>query len=196
MIPRLLGLFGVDQRRRRQLYTDRYSHVLAVFDAGLVLVEAARWRDHAVAGARRVPVPFPHRTVTTTLLRVVPRFGSLKRSIAELRPLTPETLAAAYPGRVSRVRTDQSVAAVLRGRTRADLKIEYASGTYGRPMELWFTISLTEDAGAVAGALAAMLGDRFRVDDLGPLALVMDAVSALRTADDIAHDLAPKRPGR
>jgi len=188
-----IGLFGVDQRRRRQLYTDKYSHALVVFDTGLVLVEAARWRDNLAAAAHRVPVPIPHRTIATTLLRVAPRFGPLKRSIAELRPLTPETLAAAYPRRVRGVWNDQIRSAVLKGSVRADLKIEYASDTYDRPMELWFTISLGEDAEELAAALSTTLGDRFRVDRRSPLAAVADAVSAARIAGDIVHDLAPKR---
>jgi hypothetical protein len=196
-MSQLIGMFGVDQRRRRQLYTDRYSHVLVVFDAGLILVEAARWRDYAVAAARRVPVPFPHRTATTTLLRLAPRYGSLKRSIAELRPLTPATLAAAYPDRVRRVRQSQIRSAVLKkGGFRADLRIEYESDTHGRPMELWFTVSATEDAEDVEAALSSMLGGRFRAEDRSPLAAVVDAVSAARTATDIAHDVVPKRSHR
>jgi hypothetical protein len=188
-----IGLFGVDQRRRRQLYTDKYSHVLILFDTGLVLVEASRWRDYLAAAAHRVPVPVPHGRLTTTVLRVTPKFGSLKRSIMELQPLRPETLAQAYPGRVRRVRNHQIRSAVLKGEARADLKIDYDSDEYGGPMELWFTVSLTEETAEVRSALSTMLGSRFRVERRSPLASVMDAVSALRAANDIGHDLAPKR---
>jgi hypothetical protein len=191
----VIGLFGVDQRRRRQLYTDKFSHVLVVFDTGLVLVEASRWRDYLAAAVHRAPLPVPHGKVTTTVLRGAPKFGSLKRSIAALRPLTPETLAAAYPGRVRRVWDHQIRSAVLKGDVRADLRINYASEQYGRPMELWFTISLTEDAGKVGAALSAMLGERLRVQRRSPLAAVKEAASALSTANDIGHDLAPKHPG-
>jgi hypothetical protein len=38
-----------------------------------------------------------------------------------------------------------------------------------------------------------MLGDRFRVYRRRVFAALMEAVSALRTANDIGHDLAPKR---
>ena len=189
----VIGLFGVDQRRKRQLYADKYSHVLVVFDTGLILVEAARRRDYLAAALHRIPVPIAGRSLATALLRVTPKFGSLKRSIAELQPLTPETLAAAYPGRVRRVRKDQIQSAVLKESLRADLKIEYASETYGRPMELSFTISLTEDAEKVGAALSTILGDRFHIDGWSPLATVMDALSAARTANDVGHDLAPKR---
>ena len=188
-----IELFGVDQRRRRQLYTDKYSHVLVVFDTELVLVEASRRRDYVAAAARRVPVPIPGRMLVMRLLRLAPKFGSLKLSIRELRPLTPAALAAAYPGRVGRVRKEQIQSAVLKGSLFADLKIEYASETYGGPMELWFTISLTEDAEEVRIALSRMLGDRFRADRRTLLPAVMGALSAARTANDIGHDLAPKR---
>jgi hypothetical protein len=60
-------------------------------------------------------------------------------------------------------------------------------------MELSFTISLTEDAEKLGAALSTMLGDRFRVDGRSPLATVVDAVSAVRTANDIGHDLTPRR---
>ena len=192
-MSQFIGLFGVDQRRRRQLYTDKYSHVLVVFDTELILVEAAPRRDYIAATAHRVPLPIPGRTAATALLRIAPKFGSLKRSIAELEPLTSETLAAVYPGRVRRVWKDQVQSAVLKGNIRADLKIEYESDTYGRPMELKFTISLTEDTEEVHVALSTMLGDRFRVARRSPLAAVMDALSAAHTANDIGHDLASTR---
>jgi hypothetical protein len=191
-VSTFIGLFGVDQRRRRQLYTDKYSHVLVVFDTGLLLVEASRLRDYLAATLHRAPVPVPHGKVTTTVLRVAPKFGSLKRGIAQLEPLTPETLAAAYPGRVRRVWSHQIRSAVLRGEIRADLKIDYASDTHGKPMELWFTVSLTEDAAELGAALSRMLGERFRVDRRSPLSVIKDAVSVLSTADHIGHDLAPK----
>ena len=190
----LIGLFGVHQRRRRQLYTDGYSHVLVVFDTGLILVEAARWRDHIAAAAHRMPVPIPGKMVATALLRVAPGFDSLKGNIVKLRPLTPETLAAAYPHRVRRVWKDQIRSAVLKRGLRGDLKIEYASQRYGRPMELWFTISAWEDAQEVRAALSAMLGDRFRADRQSPLATAVDAVSAARTVHGIGDDLAGLRP--
>jgi hypothetical protein len=141
-----------------------------------------------------VPVPIPGKTVAIALLRIAPGFDSLKRNIVTLRPLTPETLAAAYPDRVRRVRKEQIRSAVLKRGLRGDLKIEYASQRYGRPMELWFTISAREDAQEVPAAMSAMLGDRFRADRKSPLATVVDAVSAAHPVHGIGDDLAGLRP--
>lgn len=191
-----IGMFAVDQRRKRQLYTDKYSHVLVVFDTGLILVEAAPMRDYGVATWRRVPVPVPHATAARTLLRLTPRFGSLKRSIAQLgEPLTPESLAAAFPTRARLVWNDRIRSAVLTGNRRADLKIAYESETYSGPMELWFTISFFEQAEQVRAALATTLGDRFRTKRRNALAAASDAWSAAQTAGDIGHDLTGRRHG-
>ena len=184
-----IGMFAVDQRRRRQLYTDNYSHVVVVFDTGLILVEAAPVRDYAVATSRRVPVPVPHAQLARTVLRLVPKFAPLKRSIAQLAPLTPETLAASYPNRARRVWNDQIRSAVLKGNRRADLKIAYASDRYSSQMELWFTISATEDPEPVRAALATMLGDRFSAHRRSVFSAVGDAFSAAGTASDIGQDL-------
>jgi hypothetical protein len=185
-----IGMFAVDQRRKRQLYTDYYSHVVVVFDAGLILVEAAPVRDYAVATTRRVPVPVPHAQLARTALRLVPKFAPLKRRIAQLEPLTLETLAASYPNRARRVWNDQIQSAVLKGNRRADLKIAYASDTYSSQMELWFTISLTEDPRQVRAALATMLGDRFSARRRSVLTAAGEAWSTAGTANDIGHDLA------
>ena len=190
-----IGMFAVDQRRKRQLYTDKYSHVVVVFDTGLIVVEAAPVRDYLVATAHRVPVPIPGASVARSVLRLGPKFGPLKRSIAQLEPLTPETLAKTYPNRARRVWNDQIRSAVLKGGRRADLTIEYASDRYGAPMELWFTISLAEDARRVRALLATMLGDRFRVGRRGLVPTVVGAFSAARTVGDIGHDLAQHANG-
>lgn len=185
-----IGMFAVDQRRKRQLYTDNYSHVIVVFDTGLILVEAAPLRDGAVVWTRRVPVPVPHAQLARTVLRLVPKFAPLKRTIAQLTPLTPETLAASYPNRARRVWNDQIRSAVLKGNRRADLKIAYASDSYGSQMELWFTISVTEDPEPVRAALATMLGDRFSARRRSVFSAVGDAFSAAGTTGDIGYDLA------
>jgi hypothetical protein len=190
-----IGMFAVDQRRKRQLYTDKYSHVLVVFDTGLILVEAAPVRDYLVATAHRVPVPIPHAPIARTVLRLGPKFGLLKKNIAQLKPLTPETLAASYPSRARRVWNDQIRSAVLKGSRRADLKIKYVSDKDSRPMELWFTISLAEDSKQVRATLATMLGDRFRVGRRGVLAAVTDALSVARTVGDFSHGLAERSEG-
>ncbi|HET9737501.1 MAG TPA: hypothetical protein VFP78_05220 [Solirubrobacteraceae bacterium] len=194
-MSRFIGMFAVDQRRKRQLYTDRYSHVLVVFDTALILVEAAPVRDYGLAAWRRVPVPVPHATAARTLLRLTPRFGSLKKSIAQLGSLTPEILAAAYRTRARLVWNDRIRSAVLTGTRRADLKIEYESATYGRPMELWFTISFFEDGEQVRAALATTLGARFRAKRRNALAAVSDAWSPAQTAGEIGHDLAGRPRG-
>jgi hypothetical protein len=187
-----IRMFAVDQRRKRQLYTDNYSHVIVVFDTGLILVEAAPLRDDAVAWTRRVPVPVPHAQLARTVLRVVPKFAPLKRTIAQLKPLTPETLAASYPNRARRVWHDQIRSAVLKGNRRADLKIAYASDSHSRQMGLWFTISVTEDPEPVRAALATMLGDRFSAHRRSVFSAVGDAFSAAGTAGDIGQDLADR----
>ena len=187
-----IGMFAVDQRRKRQLYTDNYSHVVVVFDTGLILVEAAPLRDNAVAWTRRGPVPVPHAQLARTVLRLVPKYAPLKRTIAQLKPLTPETLAASYPNRGRRVWNDQIRSAVLKGNRRADLKIAYASDSYGSQMELWFTISVTEDPEPVRAALATMLGERFSAQRRSVFSAVGDAFSAAGTAIDIGQDVADR----
>jgi hypothetical protein len=193
-MPTFIGMFAVDQRRKRQLYTDKYSHVVVVFDTGLILVEAAPMRDYFVAIVHRIPALIPHAPLARTILRLVPKFGRLKRSIAQLKPLTPETLAASFPSRARRVWNDQIRSAVLKGSRRADLKIKYVSDRHSTPMELWFTIPLAEDAEQVRAALATMLGDRFRVGRRG-VAAAIDAMSAARTVGDLGHDLAERSNG-
>ena len=188
-MSRFIGMFAVDQRRKRQLYTDNYSHVVVVFDTGLILVEAAPLRDNAVSLTRRVPVPVPHAQLARTVLRLVPKYAPLKRNIGQLEPLTPEKLAATYPNRARRVWNDQIRSAVLKGNRRADLKIAYASDTYSSEMELWFTISVTEDPEPVRAALATMLGNRFSAHSRSVFSAVGDAFSAAGTATDIGQDL-------
>lgn len=183
-----IGMFAVDQRRKRQLYTDNYSHVVVVFDTGLILVEAAPVRDYAVATTRRVPVPVPHAQLARTALRLVPKFRPLKRSIAQLEPLTPETLAASYPNRARRVWNDQIRSAVLKGNRRADLKIAYASDRYSSQMELWFTISVTEDPEQVRAALATMLGNRFSARRRSVRTAAGEVWSTAGTVGDIGYD--------
>jgi hypothetical protein len=188
MTPMQLGRFRVDQKRKRQLYTHGFSHVAVAFDVGLLLIETSRIRDYAVAAASRIPSPIPHAGLGLRLVRSVPTYHSVERVIDELASVTPETLANAFPGRTRRVWTSQITKAVLRRTHPAQLHIAFNSERHGNDMELWLTVSRTQELDAVRGPMQSMLGDRFSETRAGVREQLALSGPVLSDVGSLTHD--------
>lgn len=176
-MPRLIGMFKADQQRERGLLRDDYSHLVVVFDVGLVLVEASPLRDASAAAIHHVPVPLPHHAKQARrLIRLGPKFSHVESKVAAIDQISPEGLAAAFPGHVTRLWNEQITSAVLRRYVR-QLRLRYRSQDHGGEMQVWLKLPLSARIDEVAGLMAATLGDRYR--ESAPVWGVLAAVGDL-----------------
>lgn len=154
----LIGMFRAEQLRERLLMRDSYALLVVAFDQGLVLVKASPKRDVAAAVFHRVtPLIGHHAGQARRLIRLGPKFGHVEERVADINPLTPDSLAEAFPSRVWRIWNDQISSAILRRRP-GQLRINYRHDRYGDTVA-WLTPH--SEAGDVSRIMSAALGDRF-----------------------------------
>src|SRR6201995_1042546 len=140
-MSRFIGEFRANQQRERLLRKNTYSHVVAVFDDGLLLIEARPLRDAAGAVAHFVPVPLPHHIMLAKhLLRIGPKYGHIERKLSGLSSVTPEAILAAFPDHVRVAAVERIHSAVL-WRIPPQLRLRYR-GTDGAEHQLWLKLSL------------------------------------------------------
>jgi hypothetical protein len=162
-VPRLIGVFRADQQRERLLLRNNYSHLVVVFDTGIVMVEATPTRD---AVARAVNVPFvPHLKLAKHLMQLVrldtTKFATAEATLTQIESPTPEEIAEAFPGHVRALDDAQIRSAVLR-RIPPELRIKYMSREYGRETQIWFKLPLLSSVDEVDRIVSEALGPRLR----------------------------------
>lgn len=156
-----IGTFRATQQRERLLRRNTYSHVVVVFDDGLILIEASPLRDAAAAAVHFVPVPLPHHIkIARHLLQIGPKYGHVEDNLSRLPALAPEAILAAFPGHVRGVDNERIHSATLRS-IPPELRIKY-QGRDGDRHQLWLKLPLFERVDRVASLVSAALGDRFR----------------------------------
>lgn len=156
-----IGMFRASQQRERLLRRNTYSHVVAVFDDGLILIEASPVRDAAAAALHFVPVPLPHHVMLARhLLQLGPKYGHIEDKLSAPGSLTPEAILAAFPGHVRGVDDERIRSAVLRP-IPPEVRIKYEARD-GNEHQLWLKLPLFEAVDRVASLMSAALGDRFR----------------------------------
>jgi hypothetical protein len=169
----LIGIFSANQQRERWFIKNSYSHRVAVFDIGIVVVEAAPVRDAAKAALKYsslalhlIPVPVLHAKVTEHLAKLLfqlsPEPGEVDSKVAGIQMFTPERLAETFPGHVRSLSKEQIISAVLRRLPPPELTIKYRRDADGRETEIWLKLPVTHSTHEVHRIMSTLLGGRFR----------------------------------
>ena len=157
----LLGVFQADQQRERRLRRDNYSHLVLVFDTGIIVNEASPIRDEIAAVLHRLPLPLPHHLHQAwRLFRLGPKYGTVESRISEIGAITPDELAKAFPEHVRGLDDEQIKSSVLR-RVPPELRIKYRSDHVGE-QQIWLKLPIFGDVDEVERIMSALLGDRLK----------------------------------